>query len=178
MKRRFWLMAAGLLLATAAQAQTYRCGNSYSDAPCKGGRLVDTIPPVTNNSTADAADSKTIYLCQGGGGCRFWSSQHCREHGAYIDRMENVPAHLPWETQVEMAKGQRDKAANLQQPAPVQPGYQQQSPAPNKQLTCQSLESRIKQLDSMARAGGTAQQLDWIAARRKEARDEQFRLRC
>ena len=40
--------------------------------------------------------------------------------------MEKVPANLPWETQVEMAKGQRDKAANLQQPAPVQPGYQQQ----------------------------------------------------
>lgn len=178
MQRSFWFMAAGLLLATAAQAQTYRCGNSYSDAPCKGGRLVDTTPPVTNNSTADAVGSKTIYLCQGGDGGRFWSSQHCREHGAYIDRMEKVPANLPWETQVEMAKGQRDKAANLQQPAPVQPGYQQQAPAPNKQLTCQSLESRIKQLDSMARAGGTAQQLDWIAARRKEARDEQFRLRC
>ena len=54
--------------------------------------------------------------------------------------------------------------------------------APNDQLiidhTCQWLESRITQLDSMARAGGPAQYLDWMAGERKKARDEQFRLRC
>ena len=50
--------------------------------------------------------------------------------------------------------------------------------APNKRHTCQWLESRITQLDSMARAGGPAQYLDWMAGERKKARDEQFRLRC
>lgn len=37
---------------------------------------------------------------------------------------------------------------------------------------------RVKQLDAMARAGGHAQRMDWIAHEHKTARDRQFRLPC
>jgi len=36
------IIAAGAFAAGAAAAQTWRCGNSYSDRPCDNGRLIDT----------------------------------------------------------------------------------------------------------------------------------------
>ena len=168
-----------VVLAGICRAETYRCGNTYSDSPCKGGRVVDTTPPIVNHSSANRSTS-TVYLCKGSSGGSFWTSQHCREHGATIDRMETVPANLSWETQLAMAKAQRDNAAALQQ-QPEQSSQMQGVAGggqPDKRTDCGWLEARIKQLDSMARAGGTPQHLDWIAARRKEARDRQFRIRC
>jgi hypothetical protein len=40
------------------------------------------------------------------------------------------------------------------------------------------LEARIKAIDDQARMPQSAQTQDWLAARRKEHRDEQFRLKC
>jgi hypothetical protein len=52
------LLAASLLVAAAAQAQTiYRCGpdgREYSHQPCKQGREVDVGPPPTAEQRAQA----------------------------------------------------------------------------------------------------------------------------
>jgi hypothetical protein len=44
--------------------------------------------------------------------------------------------------------------------------------------TCRELERRIEELDAWARQPQTAQMQDWITARKREARDRQFRLKC
>jgi hypothetical protein len=40
------------------------------------------------------------------------------------------------------------------------------------------LEEEITRIDQRARQPLPAQEQDWLAAKRKKARDEQFRLRC
>ena len=175
---RLFIFSFLLVLAGLSHAETYRCGNSYSNSPCKGGRVVDTTPPIVNHGTENRA-SATVYLCKGNSGGSFWTSQHCREHGATIDRMETVPANLSWETQLGMAKAQRDSAMAMQQaPEPRLRMQGMAQPQQDKTTECAWLEARIKNLDSMARAGGTPQYLDWVANQRKEARDRQFRIRC
>ena len=63
MKR--WAILAALCIASmAGQAQVYRCGNTYSQEPCKGGREVDVTPPVSDLS---GPKTTVIYLCRAQG---------------------------------------------------------------------------------------------------------------
>jgi hypothetical protein len=162
---------------TPALAQVYRCGNSYSHTPCAGGKAVDTRQPLSVEG-GDATNT-VLYLCRSYGGGQFWTREHCAQRRALVERMESVPANMGFEQQVEMAQGQRDRsqaaAAPAPAPTPVQPPF---PAAPDRSIQCASLEQRIRQLDQMARAGGTAQYMDWVANERKVARDQQFRLRC
>lgn len=75
-----------------------------------------------------------------------------------------------------MARGQRNKGVALATP-PVQ-ATQVDIGTPSKPTQCAALESRIRYLDQLARSGGNAQYMDWIANERKQARDQQFRIRC
>lgn len=121
----------------------------------------------------------TIYLCQSYGGGKFWSSAHCQQNNALIDRMETVPSNMPFEQQVALAQQQADKAAALSAPPPVR----QQAPAPqfaqpSRKAQCDALDTEVRRWDAMARAPQSAQMQDWITGQRKTARDTQFRLRC
>jgi hypothetical protein len=51
-------------------------------------------------------------------------------------------------------------------------------PLVQKKVVCQNLEEEIKWIDQRARQPLSGQEQDWLAAKRKKARDEQFRLRC
>lgn len=96
-----------------------------------------------------------------------------------MERTETVPRNMSWEDQLAMARSQRDAAAALTSPPPR--SYTQQNIQPqvaNNKLACAALEQRVKDLDSMGRAGSRHYDLDWIRAQRKNARDEQFRLKC
>ncbi|PYE78390.1 DUF4124 domain-containing protein [Xylophilus ampelinus] len=53
-----------------------------------------------------------------------------------------------------------------------------QSPAYDPRAACTTLNQAIAGYDAQARQAHSGQMQDWISARRKEARDEQFRLRC
>ncbi|WP_291519807.1 hypothetical protein [Acidovorax sp.] len=109
----------------------------------------------------------------------FWTTEHCHQANAWVERTETVPKNMSWEGQLAMAKAQRDAAAAMFQPSP-QTYAQQDTPQPmfsNKQ-TCAALDQRVKDLDSMGRAGSRHYDLNWIRSERKIARDEQFRLRC
>ena len=122
------------------------------------------------------ASSAIIFLCEGYSGGKFWSSVHCREKNALIDRMETVPDGLPFDQQVAMASSQRDKAQRLYQAPEVQ--VSPQVVQPNNRATCDAYSARVSQLDAMARQPQTAQMQDWITAERRRVRDLQFRLRC
>lgn len=122
----------------------------------------------------------TIYLCQSYGGGKFWSSAHCQQNNALIDRMETVPSNMPFEQQVALAQQQSQAAAALSSPSPVrqQATAPQQFAQPSRRAQCDALDAEIRHWDAMARAPQSAQTQDWITGQRKIARDTQFRLRC
>lgn len=63
MKR--WAILTALCIASmGVQAQVYRCGNTYTQEPCKGGREVDVTPPVSDLS---GPKTTVIYLCRAQG---------------------------------------------------------------------------------------------------------------
>lgn len=173
------LVIAGLW-GFEASSQVYRCGNTYTHEPCKGGRTVDTSPAVASHGGSGSPSMQTIYLCRSkAGGGMFWTTEHCHQANAWVERTESVPKNMNWENQLSMAKGQRAAAEAMFQPPPQ--NYAQQDTQPqvfNNKQTCTALDQRVKDLDSMGRAGSLHFNLDWIRAERKVARDEQFRLRC
>jgi hypothetical protein len=123
-----------------------------------------------------AAHAGTIYLCKAYSGGMFWSSAHCNQHNALIDRTASVPDGLPWDQQVSIGEQQRQGAAALVAPQST-PTYVQSQPS-NSQGECAALDARVAQLAAMARQpqGGASQ--DWIRTQEKSARDRQFALRC
>lgn len=173
-------LVIAVLWGFGASAEVYRCGNTYTEEPCKGGRTVDTSPPVASHGGSGSPSMQTVYLCRSKAGARmFWTTEHCHQANAWVERTETVPKNMSWEGQLAMAKAQRDAAAAMFQPSP-QTYAQQDTPQPmfsNKQ-TCAALDQRVKDLDSMGRAGSRHYDLNWIRSERKIARDEQFRLRC
>ena len=58
------------------------------------------------------------------------------------------------------------------------PGEPTVDPNVQKKVVCQTLDEEIEWVDQRARQPLSGQEQDWLAAKRKKARDEQFRLRC
>ncbi|MFE8646936.1 hypothetical protein ACFX58_17810 [Sphingomonas sp. NCPPB 2930] len=58
------------------------------------------------------------------------------------------------------------------------PARSPQPYAPDPRAVCAALDRTIAGYDAQARQPQSAQMQDWISVRRKEARDQQFRLRC
>lgn len=78
------LTAAAFLLpaTTAAPAiaqPIYRCGNTYSQEACKGGKVVEDKTTTLHSGQSGS----TVYLCKGHGGGLFWSSHSCGQHNAF-----------------------------------------------------------------------------------------------
>lgn len=94
-----------------------RCSRSSHRPMLALGWLLATAA-ATLVSPAQAA---SIYLCKAYNGATFWSSAHCRQHDALIDRIESVPDGLPFDQQVVLAERSRAQAAGLYQ-APGQGG--------------------------------------------------------
>lgn len=163
-----------LMLSTCLHAQVYRCGRAYSNTHCAGGKTVETTPSISMQG--GASGTTTLYFCQSYGGGNFWSSDHCVKHGALVDRMESVPANLPFDQQVSLANSQRNRGAALSAPPVQAAGID--TGVPSKPAQCAALDERIRYLDQLARTGGNAQYMDWIANERKLARDQQFGMRC
>ena len=175
---RHLITLALALLATASQAQVYRCSNTYTDEPCKGGRAVDTSPPV---SDPRGPQTKVIYLCRASTTYRYWTPEPCSASNATIERTERVPANLPWEDQLAIARAQRDEAQIYSSPQPSmnsQPVYDATHTYNAQKEACAALETRIKYLDDEGRRGGSGYKMDWIRKERLDARNEQLRIRC
>lgn len=154
----------------AANAQVYRCGNSYSSEPCKGGHEVDVSPTL---SDPQGAATREIFLCRSNSNRYYWNAEHCSQRGWSVERIARVPKGASWQAQVEMAQENRVNAEAMAR-APAYAGGVTSSSEPSNQSRCQQLDERIKQLDSMARSHSTP----WITEERRLARDRQFRLRC
>ncbi len=169
-----WLIFLLSALPGVAQAQVYRCGNTYSNAACANGRSVDVTPPVS-----DPAGPRTvlIYLCQHPADRLAWHASPCSHAGLALERTERVPFDLDWPQQVAFANRLRAQA-QAQTTANAAPARSGSSKAPSRQGQCQALEERVRELDHMGRAGSQHYNLDRVRSERKRARDTQFRLKC
>lgn len=158
-----------VLLVSSANAQVYRCGNTYSNQPCKGAKEVDTSPALADPR---GAQTKEIFLCRAAPGRLYWNHEHCSARGWTVERIARVPLAASWEDQVEMARSQKRNAESLAS-APYSSGSSS-SEAPSNRSACQQLDERIKWLDGLARVDSRP----WITEERRLSRDKQFRLRC
>lgn len=143
-----WL--ALCLCPLASQAQVYRCGNSYSSAPCADGKTVEVEPGVVAHpSTPDSAASGTPAP---------GAPRKRRRHADNNEARE-------WErTERELDKAQ------------ATPPPQRQARPDAAQ--CAAASQRIKKIDELARRGGSVAQMERLREDRQNARDRQFRAGC
>ena len=144
------LAAAAFLLPATAMNQAiaqpiYRCGNTYSQEACKGGKVVEDKTTTLHSGHSGSI----IYLCKGHGGWLFWSSAQCGQHNAFLERTETVPFGPPWDQKVAQAKAQwRNTQRNIA--APVV-SYQTCSPKlfeSGKNQFCDQLDSHMNALEN------------------------------
>jgi hypothetical protein len=123
---------------------------------------------------SSGAGAGSIYLCKAYSGGMFWAQAHCNQHNALIERIVEVPDSLPWDQKVALGEHALRGGAR-QQAGTAAP---QSDPNVAKKAECTALDTRITQLDSMARQPQSAATQDWLRSERKTARDRQFQLRC
>ena len=105
------LLAAACLYALGCQAQeVYRCGNTYTQEPCKGGKPVDVSPAFSDLS---GPKTTVIYLCRAPGGSLYWIPEKCIARGWSLERSATVSSGISWDNQVEEARRQRAEAQEL-----------------------------------------------------------------
>lgn len=153
--------------------QVYRCGNTYSNAPCEGAIQIEP----QSSRPRDVSLSKEIYLCKDIYDRRTWESVPCSVNGRFMDRIARVPTNIPWDEQVAIARQQGDRAHAIaaEQIVPVAP---RASGIKANAGECRALDERVNWLDSLGRVGGGGYTLDWIREQRRFARDRQFRIGC
>jgi hypothetical protein len=153
---------------------------SYSDADCAGAvqkssssttqAALSTVP-----SSKDTASTTTIYRCKAYSGVVFWSSKHCNQKKALVDRMVEVPRGLSFKQQIVAAE---QSLPRKQEPVRQVQRQVANLPARSKQEVCDALDRTIANIDARTRQPLTAWEQDHWRGKRKEARDQQFALRC
>lgn len=157
---------------TESKDQIYRCGNTYSSAPCDGGQQIaqQARRPV------DMSETKEIYLCKDFQDRLTWESVPCSVNGRFMDRIARVPANVSWDEQVAIARQQRDKAHAIAAEQVVSVTSRPVSSTPGE---CRMLDEQIRVLDAECRVNACGmRRLDDIREQRKAARDRQFRIGC
>lgn len=161
-----------LLCAHTAHADVYRCGNTYSNTPCKDAKEVDVSPALSDPS---GPTTTVIYLCRATRGARYWTPEPCNQNGWTIERTERVPANIPWEEQLAAARSQRSESIA----AGRTPGaYGPSTNRNEKSQRCTQLRNRIQYLDDIGRKGGSVHTMEWQREERRNARNEEHRLGC
>ena len=79
-----------------------------------------------------------------------------------------------------MAIAQRKRADDARQASQARHHYHSAEPGSGRssEARCEEFKQRVEYLDSAARAGGTAREMEWIREERQRARDAQFRVGC
>lgn len=157
---------------TESSGQIYRCGNTYSNSPCDGGKQL----AQQSSRPVDRSETREIYLCKDFQDRLTWESVPCSANGRFMDRIARVPAYISWDEQVAIARQQRDKAHAIVAEQVVPVASRSISSTPSE---CQMLEHQIRVLDTECRVNACGmKRLDDIRAARKQARDQQFRIGC
>lgn len=143
-----WCLGFGLLPATS-HGQIYRCGNSYSQAPCSQQEgIARTFNEAPHTGTAAiSTDAKP----------RQYSSRKNHHPGQHAAR--------DWDrTERELDKAEAKPQA--------------QRSSAKDQAACDAASRRIQKIDELARRGGSAQKMERLREERQSARDRQFNAGC
>lgn len=92
-RMRFLLvLTAAFLLPAATIAQPiFRCGNTYSQEACKGGKVVEDKTTTLHSGYSGS----TVYLCKGHGGGLFWSSANAASTTLFSNARKPCPPACP-----------------------------------------------------------------------------------
>lgn len=140
----------------------------------------ELIAPLAAPSAVISDARTTIYLCKGYSGGTFWSDRTCRTQRATIDRMMTVPARLPFDQQVAIARGEAREAARLYEtPQPVSAAaIELAEPARNRPSICAIYDQQVRELEAEARRPLPASRQDQIRADRMNVMSARLRERC
>jgi hypothetical protein len=145
---------------------------TYTDKACPDGskvRGVDVSDPLNAGG-----ESITLYRCKGAG--QFWSRVHCQHRGAFVVRAYTVPADIALADQIAFAS---NRMADLTPPPAPQGGAISVAAAPDdKAWRCKRLKEQVAALDAYARQPLHPGEQDRVRFERRDATDQQFRLRC
>ena len=110
----------------------------------------ELIAPRAAPSDVISNARTTIYLCKGYSGGSFWSDRTCGAQRATIDRMTTVPAWLPFNQQVAIARGEAREAARLYElPQPVSAAaIEPAEPIRNRPSICAIYDQQVRDLDA------------------------------
>ena len=136
-------------------------------------------PPVTSHALS-APTRTTIYLCKAYSGGSFWSDKTCGTQRATIDRMTSVPASLPFEQQVAIARGEAQEAAKLyEQPHSTRAAAIESAPRDFRRSSiCDLYDQQVRDLDAEARRPLHAIRQDQIRTDRMNVMSARARERC
>ncbi|QCB47616.1 hypothetical protein [Hydrogenophaga sp. PAMC20947] len=152
----------------------------YSDSGCGGGVVqrssADTQAPVSAvPSMPETPSSHTLYRCKPYSGGAFWSTRHCNQQKALVDRMVTVPRNMTLNQKIAIAERSLNKAQSPVQQVPVS---QRAVASTDKQAECSRLDEVIRHIDARARQPQSGQEQDRLRARRQKAHDRRFFLHC
>jgi hypothetical protein len=170
--------------ATPQEKKVWRCEQDgqvlYSDQGCDRSVAMRSVPPSEDRGPVPSSvetPRNHIYLCKAYDGGLFWSSAHCNQQRAHIERIAPVPPGLSFNEQVAIAQQQRDAARSVSENTYVAPVQSAQGPSVLK-ARCAALDEAIRAIDARARQPLPAFEQDRLATERKRLRDQQFRMRC
>ncbi|MEZ5704974.1 MAG: hypothetical protein R3E56_06475 [Burkholderiaceae bacterium] len=156
---------------------------SYSDAGCggaaeKASSLTTEAALTTVPGGVVSPTTAILYRCKAYSGVVFWSTAHCNQKKALVDRMVEVPRGLSFKEKVAVAE-----RAIPRQPRPAAAPHGASrptvaAPRPTRAQRCELLKRSIEDIDARTRQPLTPSQQDFWREERKKVRDAQFRLRC
>ncbi|WP_280154354.1 hypothetical protein [Piscinibacter sp. XHJ-5] len=129
MKRLGLVLFGFVALHTATAAPIYRCGQSYSQTPCPGGKLIDSADPRT---AAQRAEARRVSEREKKLAARMEQDRVSKENGekpasasGFDSRAASTPApaSAPVKSQKKRTKG-KGKAATDKDFVAVEPGAQ------------------------------------------------------
>jgi len=138
------------------------------------------ISPRAEPSHVNSNARTTIYLCKAYSGGTFWSDTTCGTQRATIDRMTSVPASLPFDQQVAIARGEAQEAARLyESPQPVwAAAMESPAPASARPSICLTYDQQVRDLDAEARRPLPPSRQDQIRLDRMNVMTARARERC
>lgn len=156
----------------------------YSDSGCGAGvaqrSSADSLAPVTAiPSMPETRSSHTLYRCKPYSGGSFWSTRHCNQQQALVDRMVTVPRNMTLNQKIALAERSVIKPQPPVQrsttPAPTSP---RSAGLSTKQAECKALDEEIRKIDARTRELLLAPEQDRLRVQRRKAHDRRFFLHC
>ncbi|MEZ5702896.1 MAG: hypothetical protein R3E42_14590 [Burkholderiaceae bacterium] len=148
---------------------------SYSDAGCggaaeKASSLTTEAALTTVPGGVVSPTTAILYRCKAYSGVVFWSTAHCNQKKALVDRMVEVPRGLSFKEKVAVA----ERAIPRQpRPAAAPRGASRPTvaaPRPTRTQRCELLKRSIEDIDARTRQPLTPSQQDFWREERKSPR--------